>query len=44
MVEEQFGWRVAEACPNALRLLNTEVCSWAFRKLCANVKNLQRGG
>jgi glycosyltransferase involved in cell wall biosynthesis len=24
MTEEQFGWRVAENCPNALRLLDTE--------------------
>ncbi len=24
MVEEQFGWRVAEFAPNALRILNTE--------------------
>ena len=24
MVEEQFGWRVAEHCPDALRLLDTE--------------------
>lgn len=24
MVEEQFGWRVAENCPNAIRLLDTE--------------------
>ncbi len=24
MVEEQFGWRVAENCPNALRVLDTE--------------------
>lgn len=24
MVEEQFGWRVAEQCPDALRLLDTE--------------------
>ncbi len=24
MVEEQFGWRVAEQCPNALRILDTE--------------------
>lgn len=24
MVEEQFGWRVAESAPNALRVLNTE--------------------
>ncbi len=24
MVEEQFGWRIAQHCPNALRLLDTE--------------------
>jgi len=24
MVEEQFGWRVVNTCPNALRILNTE--------------------
>lgn len=24
VVEEQFGWRVAEECPNALRILDTE--------------------
>ncbi len=24
MIEEQFGWRVANTCPNALRILNTE--------------------
>ena len=24
MIEEQFGWRVAEQCPNALRILDTE--------------------
>ncbi|NJW53337.1 glycosyltransferase family 4 protein [Salinimicrobium oceani] len=24
MVEEQFGWRVAEVCPKALRILDTE--------------------
>jgi glycosyltransferase involved in cell wall biosynthesis len=24
MVEEQYGWRVAEHCPNALRVLDTE--------------------
>lgn len=24
MVEEQFGWRVAESCPGALKILNTE--------------------
>jgi glycosyltransferase involved in cell wall biosynthesis len=24
MIEEQYGWRVAENCPNALRMLDTE--------------------
>ena len=24
MMEEQFGWRVAEQCPNAVRILDTE--------------------
>ncbi len=24
MTEEQFGWRVMDSCPNALRILNTE--------------------
>jgi glycosyltransferase involved in cell wall biosynthesis len=24
MIEEQFGWRVSETCPNAMRILNTE--------------------
>ncbi|KFF15300.1 glycosyltransferase family 4 protein [Flavobacterium hydatis] len=24
MIEEQFGWRVSENCPNALRILDTE--------------------
>ena len=24
MIEEQFGWRVSNTCPNALRILNTE--------------------
>ena len=24
MIEEQFGWRVAENCPNSIRLLDTE--------------------
>ncbi|MFT6700143.1 MAG: hypothetical protein ACJAVD_001655, partial [Porticoccaceae bacterium] len=24
MMEEQFGWRVAENCPNAIRILDTE--------------------
>lgn len=24
LIEEQFGWRVAETCPNAIRILDTE--------------------
>ncbi len=24
MIEEQFGWRVSESCPDALKILNTE--------------------
>ena len=24
MMEEQFGWRIAETCPNAIRILDTE--------------------
>ena len=24
MIEEQFGWRVADCCPNAIRILDTE--------------------
>ena len=24
MIEEQFGWRVTEQCPNAIRILDTE--------------------
>ena len=24
MIEEQYGWRIAENCPNALRMLDTE--------------------
>jgi glycosyltransferase involved in cell wall biosynthesis len=24
MIEEQFGWRIAEHCPNAIRILDTE--------------------
>ena len=24
MIEEQFGWRIAENCPNAIRILDTE--------------------
>ncbi len=36
MVEEQFGWRIAESCPNALRVLNTEDLHSLreYRKVC----------
>ena len=39
MVEEQFGWRVVESCPNAVRILNTEDLHSLreFRETC--VKN-----
>ena len=39
MTEEQFGWRVAEYCPKALRILDTEDlhCLRKTRELC--VKN-----
>ena len=37
MMEEQFGWRVAENCPKALRILDTEDlhCLRKTRELCA---------
>ena len=37
MMEEQFGWRVAENCPKALRILDTEDlhCLRKTRALCA---------
>jgi glycosyltransferase involved in cell wall biosynthesis len=36
MMEEQFGWRVAESCPKALRILDTEDlhCLRKTRELC----------
>ena len=36
MMEEQFGWRVAETCPKALRILDTEDlhCLRKTRELC----------
>ena len=35
MIEEQFGWRVAENCPDALRILDTEdLLSSAYSKIC----------
>ncbi len=40
MVEEQFGWRVAKECPNALRILDTEDlhCLRAARQLAVKEK------
>lgn len=40
MTEEQFGWRVAEQCPNALRVLDTEDlhCLRAARLEALNAK------
>ena len=36
MMEEQFGWRVAETCPQAIRILDTEDlhCLRKTRELC----------
>jgi glycosyltransferase involved in cell wall biosynthesis len=43
MVEEQFGWRIAENSPNALRILNTEDLHSLreYREKCSK-KNLKR--
>lgn len=40
MIEEQFGWRVAEACPDAMRILDTEDlhCLRAARQLAFKQK------
>ena len=40
MVEEQFGWRVAKECPNALRILDTEDlhCLRAARQIALKEK------
>lgn len=42
MTEEQFGWRVAENCPNALRVLDTEDlhCLRAARQKAFNEKRV----
>lgn len=40
MMEEQFGWRVAENCPNAVRILDTEDLHF-FRK--ARYEALKKG-
>jgi glycosyltransferase involved in cell wall biosynthesis len=40
MIEEQFGWRVAKECPNALRILDTEDlhCLRSARQLAVKEK------
>ncbi|MBI1836811.1 MAG: glycosyltransferase family 4 protein [Flavobacteriia bacterium] len=40
MIEEQYGWRVAEHCPNALRIIDTEDlhCLRAARQLAFKEK------
>ncbi|QTD39355.1 glycosyltransferase family 4 protein [Polaribacter batillariae] len=40
MVEEQFGWRVAENCPKAIRILDTEDlhCLRKTREICLKSK------
>lgn len=39
MIEEQFGWRVMENCPSALRVLNTEDLHFLRKSREAAVKN-----
>lgn len=38
MIEEQFGWRVAENCPNALRILDTEDLHFLRKVRCQQLK------
>lgn len=47
MIEEQYSWRVAQACPNAIRILDTEDLHFirqarqeAFKKGIADAKEL----
>ena len=42
ITEEQFGWRIAEHCPQAIRILDTEDlhCLRKTREICIN-KNIQ---
>ncbi len=43
MIEEQYGWRVAKECPNALKILDTEDLHFlrnADRKQLKKVLNL----
>ena len=39
MIEEQFGWRVAENCPNCLRILDTEDLHFVRNIRHENYKN-----
>ncbi len=39
MIEEQFGWRVAENCPNCLRILDTEDLHFVRNVRHENYKN-----
>ncbi|MDR6736787.1 MULTISPECIES: glycosyltransferase [unclassified Sphingobacterium] len=39
MVEEQYGWRVAQQCPNALRVLDTEDLHFLRQARQTSVKN-----
>jgi glycosyltransferase involved in cell wall biosynthesis len=39
MVEEQYGWRVAQHCPDALRILDTEDLHFLRQARQASVKN-----
>jgi len=39
MMEEQFGWRVAENCPNAIRILDTEDLHCLRKTRYAALKN-----
>lgn len=40
MTEEQFGWRVIENCPKAIRILNTEDLHFLRRSRHESVKNV----
>ena len=44
MTEEQFGWRVNEQCPDALRILNTEDLHFLRKARHQVVKSGQAGG
>lgn len=42
MTEEQFGWRVAEACPNAIRILDSEDLHFLRHARGEIIKNLDK--